>query len=211
MNDQVRGRGAHNKDRRTQILDAAEELIAEGGFAAASVRAVAGRAGIGASTMRYWFPSQESLTTAIARRALTLQLRDERIADQTLPPADRLTECLAQFLPADEGHRTQAQGWFALIASAVGPASTALGRSMLGGMLSTTRDKLTSWLNQLAAEGALDEAAVPRAATALLTRIDGLTLGLILPNSQLDVPAAHAILRDDVRGIFNDSGPLPQP
>lgn len=76
--------------------------MAKGGFTAASVRAVAARAGIGASTMRYWFPSQEALSTAIAQSALTLELRDERITDQPLPPAERLAEFLMQFLPVDE-------------------------------------------------------------------------------------------------------------
>ncbi|MGW9405860.1 TetR family transcriptional regulator [Arthrobacter sp. NPDC055585] len=83
-------------------LHAAEALVAKGGFTAASVRAVAARAGIGASTMRYWFPSQEALSTAIAQSALTLELRDERITDQPLPPAERLAEFLMQFLPVDE-------------------------------------------------------------------------------------------------------------
>ena len=196
-------------DRREQILDAAGALVAEGGFAAASVRAVASRAGIGASTMRYWFPTQEALSAAVAQRMLSSQLDDARIDDASVPAAERLVECLDQFLPTAEGPEvgprgpvTQAETWFALVASAVGPAVTPIGQALYAGMLDTSRARVEGWLQRLAHEGALSTAEVPVAVLALLTRIDGLVLGLVLPGSTLDLATARAILARDVEHLL---------
>lgn len=192
-------------DRREQILDAAQELLAEGGFAAVSVRAVAARAGIGASTMRYWFPSQESLSAAIARRALSVELGDGRIAEADLPAADRLTGCMSQFLPpADTDGRTAlgpARAWFTLAQSALGADATPVGRAMYSGMVEASYAAVRRWLGLLVDEGALT-ADVPTAALALLTRVDGLMLGLLSPGSPLDPPTALAILRTDVERLL---------
>ena len=49
-----------------QILEAARSVIAESGVAALSVRTVAARAGIGASTLRYHFPTLRPGTWARA-------------------------------------------------------------------------------------------------------------------------------------------------
>lgn len=192
----------HHIDRRAEILDAAQGLLAEGGFHAATVRAVAARAGIGASTMRYWFPSQAALTAALAQRALSLELNDMRIAEAAVPAPDRLFECLAQFLPADEERLGELEGWLALVTSAVGPEATPVGTAMYEGLIATTRGRVTAWLDLLAAEGAIASADVPRAVTTLLCRIDGFAVGLLRPGQIDTLATARAILRDDVTHVL---------
>ena len=198
------GRGTR-VDRREQILDAAQELLTDGGFAAVSVMAVASRAGLGASTRRYWFPSQESLSEANARRALSVELRDHRIADPTVPAVDRLSECMSQFLPPVDGGAPAglgpARAWFTLAQSALGVDATPVGRAMYSGMVEASYAAVHRWLRRLVAEGALI-ADVPTTALALLTRVDGLMLGLLSPGTPLDQTTAAAILRTDVERLL---------
>lgn len=194
-------------DRREQILSAAEDLLTEGGLGAATVRAVAARAGIGASTMRYWFPTQEQLSAAVAQRVLPATFRDERIADSTVPATVRLLECASQFLPRPDqpgaAREQQMQAWLVMITSAVGPGAHAMGRALYVSALAASRESIERWLHQLADEGALDRREVTRSALSLLTRIDGLVLGLTLPGSALDLETAHQILRDDIGALLN--------
>lgn len=197
-------------DRREQILGAAEQVLAEGGLGAATVRAVAARAGIGASTVRYWFPTQEQLGAAVAQRVLAATFRDERIDDAGVPAAVRLTECVAQFLPrldqAPAVREQQLDAWLVLVTSAAGPGANAMGRSLYAGGLAVSRASVERWLHLLADEGALGHHDVARAALSLLTRVDGLVLGLALPGSTLDLETAHQILRDDVDALLT-TGP----
>ena len=54
--------------RRQRILEAATELLAEGGFAAASVAAVGRRAGVVGSALYYHFPSKTDLGKRLVAR-----------------------------------------------------------------------------------------------------------------------------------------------
>ena len=92
--------------KRDEIIAAAIRL-AEGsqpGQANLSVRAVAKEAGVGASTLRHYFPTQADLHEAVALRSIDTVINDFSIADSSRAPADRLYECCAQFLPTHE-HR----------------------------------------------------------------------------------------------------------
>ncbi len=57
-------------DTRTKLMDAAEELFAEKGFAAASLRAITGRAGVNLAAVNYHFGSKEDLAREVIRRRL---------------------------------------------------------------------------------------------------------------------------------------------
>jgi len=50
--------------RRQALIEAAQELVAEGGPQAATVRAIAARAGVTAGLIRHYFSSKEDLTRA---------------------------------------------------------------------------------------------------------------------------------------------------
>ncbi len=68
-----------DSDTRTKLLDAAEELFAEKGFAAASLRAITGRAGVNLAAVNYHFGSKEGLARAVVRRRLE-PINRERMA-----------------------------------------------------------------------------------------------------------------------------------
>jgi AcrR family transcriptional regulator len=57
-------------DTRTQILDAAEQLLAERGFRGTSVRAITDLAGANLAAVGYHFGSKAELLTAVVRRVV---------------------------------------------------------------------------------------------------------------------------------------------
>ena len=59
------------EDVRTRILDAAEEVFAARGFAAATTREIGTRAGVGKRMLFYYFPTKASVYAAVLTRAVT--------------------------------------------------------------------------------------------------------------------------------------------
>ena len=57
-------------DVRRRILDAAEEVFAGCGYAAATTRGIAQRAGIGKRMLFYYFPNKDALVVALVEREL---------------------------------------------------------------------------------------------------------------------------------------------
>ncbi|GIM94775.1 TetR family transcriptional regulator [Paractinoplanes toevensis] len=85
--------------RRT-VLDAAAELLAEGGPDAVTLRAVSARAGVSRGAPYGHFPDKEHLLAAVAAESwVTLgdQL-DDLIADERPSPAERLERALSVLL-----------------------------------------------------------------------------------------------------------------
>lgn len=61
--------GAENSLTRTAILEATEQVLVEEGYAAASTRRVAARAGLKPSLVHYYFPTTDDLLIAVYRRS----------------------------------------------------------------------------------------------------------------------------------------------
>ncbi len=61
--------GAENSATRLAILDACEAVMVEEGYANASTRRVAARAGLKPSLVHYYFPTTDDLHVAVYRRA----------------------------------------------------------------------------------------------------------------------------------------------
>lgn len=66
-------------DTKTQILDAAEQLFAEKGFAATSLRTITARAGVNLAAVNYHFGSKDALIDAVFARHMQ-PLHAERMA-----------------------------------------------------------------------------------------------------------------------------------
>jgi AcrR family transcriptional regulator len=60
--------GAESSETRASLLDGAEELMLEEGYAAVSYRAVASRAGVTGGLVQYYFPTLDDLFVALLRR-----------------------------------------------------------------------------------------------------------------------------------------------
>lgn len=99
-----------------QILDAAQAVFAEDGLRAASLRAIARRAGCDPALIYYHFGSKEALFAALLQRRFPGVRRElERLADplDLRPTAQRLWEVLLIFhrhLGQDPGIRSMIRG-----------------------------------------------------------------------------------------------------
>jgi len=183
-------------DRRQEIVRAAKQLVAESGISALSVRSVAARTGIGASTLRYYFPTQHALYTEVVVGTFDAELDDLRIHDQSVPPQRRLTECLAQFLPVDDKAVPQLDAWLSFYRMATGPERTEQGERLLAVFSQRARQRVAAWLAVLADEGVLASADSRAQTTMLLALVDGLCLSLLTPESDTTLEEAHALLAD---------------
>ncbi|MEA3413466.1 MAG: TetR/AcrR family transcriptional regulator [Pseudomonadota bacterium] len=67
------------RETKTIILDAAEALFAEQGFAATSLRAITSRAGVNLASVNYHFGSKEALVDLVFRRRI-IPMNRERIS-----------------------------------------------------------------------------------------------------------------------------------
>lgn len=66
------------EDTRERILEAAEQLFAENGFAATSIRAITAKAGVNLAALNYHFGSKDGLIDSIFKRRIG-SLNSERI------------------------------------------------------------------------------------------------------------------------------------
>jgi AcrR family transcriptional regulator len=107
---------------RERLLTAAQELIEEGGYSAASVIAIAERAGVAAGTLYRHFASKEQLFVEVFRSVCAREERAMRAAAASLPASasavQRLETELASF--AERALRNPRLAW-ALIAEPVDP------------------------------------------------------------------------------------------
>lgn len=106
---------------RHRLLGAAQELIEEGGYGAASVVAIADRAGVAAGTLYRHFRSKQELFVEVFRSVCTreeaaMRSAAEEMADRPAP--ERLERVLATF--AERALRNPRLAW-ALIAEPVDP------------------------------------------------------------------------------------------
>ncbi|OLT16842.1 hypothetical protein BJF80_05965 [Serinicoccus sp. CUA-874] len=171
-----------SEERRQQIVDAARRLVDRSGLESISVRTVAREAGIGASTLRHYFPTQADLFDVLLEPALDRMLPDLRIADRRVAPRRRLTECLMQYFPSEFLRPEHTAMWFASYAVAVGPGATDHGTRTLERMAALSRDRIESWLVRLEEEGAL-LVERDRAMRLVLSVLDGICVQLITPGT----------------------------
>ncbi len=107
---------------RERLLDAAQALIEEGGYGAASVAAIADRTGLAPSTLYRHFASKEELFVELFRAVCDREVRAMAAAADAMPVdsrcVDRLETVLGTF--ADRALRRPRLAW-ALIAEPVDP------------------------------------------------------------------------------------------
>lgn len=183
--------------RRDDIIDAAIRLAesAAPGEATLSVRAIAKEAGIGASTLRHYFPTQNALYHEVARRSIQTTVKDFSIADSRRDPAERLYECCSQFLLTDEHRDIQLKVWFTMHLNALGPDPREGSLGLLEYCHELMYASLHRWLGILADEGHLESAEVGPSATLLFTAIDGMALHSIITPERMTVGDVHANIR----------------
>ena len=191
--------------RRDEIIEAAIRLAesAPPGEAKLSVRTIAKEAGIGASTLRHYFPTQNALYQEVARRSMQTVVQDFAIADSSIDPAERLYEVCAQFLINDELRDIQLETWFKMHLNALGPDPREGSHELLRYGHEITYDSLHRWLGILADEGHIDPAEVAPSATLLFTAIDGMALHSIITPERMTVETVHDTVRWTIAKILD--------
>lgn len=190
------------QDRRNQIIDAGRSLLTEDPRAALSVRAVAERAGVGASTLRHHFPTQRELHESIYAAFYDAAIDDLRIRDTSIPPRQRLRECLLQLLPPAQPATLPIDGWISAITSAFGSSASPESRAGWTASVIQTRGQIVAWLTVLAEEGAVAAGTEQRSARLLMVVLDGLTLGRVIEASRLQPADELAVLDDAITGVL---------
>lgn len=184
-------------DKREQILRAAVDLARRDGLGALSVRSAAAAAGVGATTLRHYFPSQAQLFHAVAGEFVQVTLDDQDIADASLPAAERLTACVEQFLP-HEPVEDALRGWLEYYRLSFGPDATEGVRDLLLAGRRSAADVVERWLGVLVTEGHRVRGSVEEQATELLVLVDGLHLTMLTEPDRLDVAGARRLLHQHV-------------
>ncbi|MGI5175714.1 TetR/AcrR family transcriptional regulator [Dactylosporangium sp. CA-152071] len=170
------GRGDH-------LLDALVRVVAEGGIAAVSVRAVAAEAGVSVAQVQYYFRTKEELVTAAYKHVAEGLLERVRALDLSGPPRDALRRVLHVWLPVDEARSRDAKVWLTFAAAApVSPAIGPLSAEMDGDL----KRWLAGFLGEAQRTGALDPALDPDIEAALILAVqDGLVVqALVLPEQE---------------------------
>lgn len=92
MNDRRPYRRETEERRRDDLIAAALQLVAEGGAQAATVRAIADRAGVTPGLIRHYFLTKEDLTRAAYQRLMEQMTADSSgvLADAPVDPMARL-------------------------------------------------------------------------------------------------------------------------
>ena len=200
-----------------QLLDAAQEVFAEDGLRAASLRAIARRAGCDPALIYYHFANKEALFAALLQRRFPLLLQDmQRLSDSTdlRPTRDRLWEALLIYhrhLKDDPGIRSMIRG--EIVRGAEGL------ENLIQGQIRPIVLSVQNLIDQGMTRGELRPDLQPLLVTFFLVRMQLEILDLlpaIMPRL-LDLPPEGAVLRGmhawfDLfwRGVTLDpSAPLP--
>lgn len=182
-------------NRREEILAAANRVLNTKGIDELSVRNVAAEAGIGASTLRHYFPSQKELYNEVIGGLLDMQINDGEITNSKIPAAERLTTCMLQLLPPEDAAVPELMNWFGYYQTVLSPGRGAK-EIELGKTLSTrARNRVRQWLTTLEDEGHTVTTDKEAATVWLLSTADGLCLQLLMPGTPLTLDGARDIMR----------------
>ena len=167
---------------RDRILASVAAMMRDGAERL-SVRAVAAHAGVGASTLRHYFPTQRDLINAALTATYDAAMPDERIRDTSVAPRERLRECLWRlFEPFGVSDADAFEVWQSLFRAFPGADTTPDARAGYDLIVAQAERRVGAWLAILEAEGALAPGDTARRTHLLLTVVDGLSIERALPH-----------------------------
>lgn len=185
-----RGRRHEAEDiRRRQLIEATVEAIAEVGFHATTILEIAGRAGVSAGLVAFYFRDKNGLLEATLRW-LAVQLSSNLIALQrcAVTPRDRIAAVIEATLGPSQFERRTASVWLAFWAQVpVSPRFARIQRIYEGRLLSNLRDGF----RRHPALARLDRAESLRLAETTAAMIDGLWLRATLSSDPRAAEAAR--------------------
>lgn len=191
---------------RDRIVEAAKAMVQEGA-PRLSVRAVAARAEVGASTLRHHFPTQRDLINAALAATYLEAMPDERIRDTSVPPRERLRECLWRLLEPFGDPEASRVAWEDLLRTFGAPDATDDVRAGYRVLVTQAERRVAAWLAILEEEGALPPGDTRRRTNLLLTVTDGLSIERALPHAETYLEDEAATLAFAVDAVFDVTAP----
>ena len=183
----VRAETIAPEDRRTQILQAAADVICERGFGETRVAQVANRAGVSGATVIYHFDTLDRLLVEALRHCEQLFYDSaERIVAEGTTPSDRLTR-LVWWVFAGERNPQLWALWLETWSQAPRHPQVAEARAQQDA-------RWRSMISDIVADVPFDDASGAwRFAVTFGTLLDGLTIQVALHDSEVSPEAASEI------------------
>lgn len=177
-------RGAH-------LLAATAQLIASGGLAAVSIRAVAAAAGVSLAQVQYYFHSKDALVEAAFAWTSDRFLAELAGVVDCPPSLPRLRQLVDRWLPLDQAREDRVRVWLAFVA-------TAAGNESMAGQSAEMDESVRAWfaadLRELVAQEAAQVDDPEVTAAQLLALVDGVcSQALALPMNQRTVLVGRTI------------------
>ncbi|MFI5492093.1 TetR family transcriptional regulator [Actinoplanes sp. NPDC051859] len=192
------GRRPGNQDTRQSILEAARSIFAERGFDKASIRAIAGEAGVDPALVHHYFGTKEKLFLASM--------------NSPVDPAELLPKALAG--PREEAGVRLVRMLLTVWDSPAGAAAVALMRSAMSNEWTARLMRefvVTQVLRRAVAELGIDPAEAPTRAALVATQISGLAVVRYVlkvePVASADTEALVAAIGPTVQRYLTDDLP----
>jgi AcrR family transcriptional regulator len=172
------GPGSHDPTTRDALLQAAAQIMVEEGYAAATTRRVAARAGVKPSLVHYYFPTMDELFLRLFRRGAADRLARQKAALASERPLQALWEL----------SRDPAETALVWEFSALANHRKAI-RAELAAHAERSREVQTEALSVLLREHGITPDALPPAAAAFLLQA---VSTLLVLEGQLGLSVGHA-------------------
>jgi AcrR family transcriptional regulator len=185
--------------RRALIIKAAQDIIAEQGYSAASARTVAARCDISPGTLTYHFPSMDSLLEAALRDASTQYTTSAIQSARSLPSAhDRLMSLIDAALPSSPDASRNWRLWMEYWARAShSPVLAELHSERYAEWRSTFAEIVSEGVES----GEFRRLDPDSTALTLVALLDGLGLQTVIGDSAVSLTMAHALLDEYVSSL----------
>ena len=164
-----------HEQRRTELAQAAVELVRSQGVAALSVRNLAQASGWSAGAVRHYLPTHRDIVALVSEHVRAGFERRLTAVEPSGDPSDQLLALLRAVLPLDDDARELSQVWFAFLGAEVHQeqGAGAMVYDELAGLF-------TDFFAACQRDGQLLVDSPQQAAITLQAQLDGLTVHLLL-------------------------------
>jgi len=179
--------------RRKEVSDAAWRVILREGLDRTSVRAIAQELGCTTGVVMHYFRTKDELMLFALDRVLARSTSQLSSSIETYEGLERLERLLMKSLPRDAKSEIGWKIWIAFLGHAVGhPKLMAEHRNRYAQL----RDFIIRELKELRSRSFLrPDVNLRLEANALIALVDGVSIGMVIDRSQIDVKGAQRLIR----------------
>jgi AcrR family transcriptional regulator len=189
----------NHEERREQIAEAMWRVILEKGMEGATVRNIAGEAGLSTGALRHYFKDQDELLVYAMRLVNErVEKRAMVILQEELPPKEKVIRVLLEIVPVDDERRAEMDVWFTF------QAHVRHRKDLEGAPGHALGEAVTKLFAYLSHEGVLrEDLDIELEAERLYSIVDGLALHAFLEPERLSEDRVKELVTDTVTRICN--------